>query len=108
MPEGRVFNFQDAKNTLVSTGINIKSSPYEARSEIDENYMEVEKIISKSVFETSRSKFIFVDIKKSRNLIDDKVIVIVRDGNGTLRTATRKELDYASDKTWNRNRPSWK
>lgn len=108
--EGHAFNFQDSKNALASVGINIKS-PYvyskpQSDNIIDQSTTKNSKIISKSAFETSRSRFIFVNTSKSSRESDN--IAIVRDCDGTLRTANLKESDYALNKTWNRNRPSLK
>lgn len=105
--EGHTFSFQDSKNALASAGISIKSPSNETKPESDimNNPSSAKnlKIISKSAFETSRCKFVFVNTTKSKNQFDN--IAIVRDCDGTLRTADRKETDYALNKTWNRNRP---
>lgn len=106
VPEGRTFNFQDAKNVFIASGINVKSPNVDKAiagsiSEIDTSKLNT-SVIGHSVFEKSRSKFVFVDLSekgKSENNI------IVRDTEGTLRTATREEIDDACSKTWNRNRP---
>lgn len=131
VPEGRGFNFQDAKNVLMSEGIKVK-----VPSDKDKNYNNSsissiasndnvgneQQIISHSKFERSRSKFIFVNLKKIKRSKErknekitfiskdqeDKNDILVRDCDGTLRAATSVERELASIKTWNRNRPSCK
>lgn len=106
VPEGRAFNFQDAKNVIISKGINVKSS-----TALNENINVVKQMentsliaekISESIFEKSRSKYIFVNLNKESS---SEKRIVVRDFDGSLRTATREELEYVSAKTWNRNRP---
>lgn len=107
VPEGRGFNFQDSKNVLISLGINIKSkSPSIDSDQIKQNNISDNadvKIIDHSPFEQTRSKFVFVDIKKGKTTTESNILV--RDNNGNLRTATREEKENACKKTWNRNRP---
>ena len=105
VPEGRNFSFQDAKNHLISSGINIKSSSVnDSPHEMKRFSHSPPRVISNSPFEKSRSKFIFVDVKKSRSQSVESEI-IVRDCDGTLRIANLSEIENACDKTWNRNSP---
>lgn len=108
VPEGRTFSFQDAKEILISKGINIKSPSSEAKSELNvpdiNSRSNDSKTIAKSLFEKSRNKFVFVDISKT-DPKKNSDIVFVRDCDGTLRTASLDENEYAINKTWNRNRP---
>lgn len=104
--EGSPFTFEDAKKALTSTGINIIAPSLETNINSDRiniRNVRIPTTISKSEFETSRSKFIFVNIKKKGP--QNGCNVLVRDCDGTLREATFKESEYASGKTWNRNRP---
>ena len=107
VPEGRGFNFQDSKNVLMTAGINIKSPSLDSNQNFDLNCKEVfneeVRIINHSSFEKARSKFVFVDLKKSKTTTESNILV--RDINGNLRTATREEKVNACEKTWNRNRP---
>lgn len=105
VPEGRSFNFQDSKNVLISSGINIKSPSLNPNQDIpiDTSDNVDVKIIDHSPFEQARSKFAFVDIKKGKATKESKIFV--RDINGNLRTATREEKENVCEKTWNRNRP---
>lgn len=107
VPEGRNFNFQDSKNVFIASGINIKSPSFDSnhalKGDLNEFSNENVKIIDHSPFEMTRSKFVFVNMKKTKSA--DGSNIIVRDVNGNLRTATREEKENAFDKTWNRNRP---
>lgn len=105
VPEGRNFSFEDAKSHLMSAGINIKVPNANRMSRESKNdSQESPRIISKSDFEKSRSKFIFVNVKKNGPQ-PAQTDIIVRDCDGTLRGPTSQEIDDASDKTWNRNSP---
>ena len=126
VPEGRGFNFQDAKNVLMSEGIKVKVPSDKEDKEknnssiaSNDNVVNEQQIISHSKFERSRSKFIFVNLKKSKRSKEmknekiskdqeDEHDFLVRDCDGTLRAATAVERELASIKTWNRNRPSCK
>ncbi len=102
VPEGRSFDFNDAKATLLAMGINPKIhsiSEQKAQEGVLTTDLKVTEI-SKSEFERSRSKFVFVDTSKK-----DEVHIVVRDSDGTLRTPTKDELKSAVKKTWNRNAP---
>ena len=105
VPEGCGFNFQDSKNVLISLGINIKSPSVDSnqiKQTNNSDNVDV-KIIDHSPFEQTRSKFVFVDIKKGKTTTESNILI--RDNNGDLRTATREEKENACEKTWNRNRP---
>jgi hypothetical protein len=109
VPEGRGFNFQDSKKVLLSLGINIKSPSVQdntttaSYNTTTASYNVVVKTIDHSPFERTRSKFVFVDIKKGRANTETRILV--RDIDGILRTATREEKENVCEKTWNRNRP---
>ncbi len=102
VPEGRSFDFEDAKATLLAVGINPKISDKTKSAEVQNSKISDLKVntISKSDFERSRSKFVFVDTSKN-----DDVHIVVRDTDGTLRTPSKEELKSAVKKTWNRNAP---
>ena len=105
LPEGRNLSFQDAKNHLLSAGIKIKVPNTHRVSIESKNFNhESTRIISNSPFEKSRSKFVFVNVKKNgpKPVETD---IIVRDCDGTLRGPNLQEIENASDKTWNRNSP---
>lgn len=105
VPEGRNFSFQDAKNHLISNGINIKIPNADLLSrEIKSINPELPRILNNSPFEKSRSKFVFVDVKKNGPQ-PSEADIIVRDCDGTLRGANQDEIENACDKTWNRNSP---
>lgn len=101
VPEGRNFDFNDAKAALLAHGINpkIPSIMKEKNTELPVSNVKVTEI-SKSEFERSKSKFVFVDTSRK-----DEVHIVVRDTDGTLRTPTSEELQSAIKKTWNRNAP---
>lgn len=107
VPEGRNFNFQDSKNVLIASGINAKSPSFDSSHDLKGSMKGISdgeiKIIDHSPFEKTRSKFIFVDVKKTKSTSESNIIV--RDSDGNLRTATREEKENACGKTWNRNRP---
>lgn len=108
IPEGRNFSFEDSKNVLMASGINVKSPSVDSSHDLkgimkgfsDEKI----KIIDHSPFEKARSKFVFVDVKRTK--CTDESNIIVRDIDGNLRTATREEKENACGKTWNRNHPN--
>lgn len=105
VPEGRNFSFQDAKDDLVSKGINIKTPNADNSSrKMKIIKHELPQILSNSPFEKSRSKFVFVDVKKNGPQ-PSEASIIVRDCDGTLRGANHNEIEIACDKTWNRNSP---
>lgn len=105
VPEGRGFNFKDAKDHLILSGINIKvPNLYLENSEKQIIPDKSPRFISNSPYEKSRSKFVFVNVKKniSKPVESD---IFVRDCDGTLRTATVTEIKRVCEKTWNRNSP---
>lgn len=102
VPEGRSFDFDDAKAVLLAHGICPKFTE-EKPKEMEAKPPKVERKVielSKSEFERARSKFVFVDTSTK-----DDVHILVRDTDGTLRTPTSNELISAVKKTWNRNAP---
>lgn len=102
VPEGRSFDFEDAKAVLLAQGIRPKFAEENAKDTQEKHSAVERKVveISKSEFERARSKFVFVDTSKK-----DTVHILVRDTDGTLRTPTSAELTSAVKKTWNRNAP---
>jgi hypothetical protein len=106
VPEGRGFNLNDAKKVIKSTGIDIKTESIS--DSFTKSIMPAEsnstEIFEESIFESSRYKHIFVDLKKRKS---GKASIIVRDRDGTLRTPSREENEYAALKTWNRNAPKF-
>lgn len=105
VPEGKKFSFDDAKDVLEASGLNIKIPTEESHNRFSNlNESEIKPLIlSQSNFEKSRHKFVFVDIGNSRKALNEKIFV--RDSNGNLRTPYKSEIDIAVSRTWNRNRP---
>lgn len=111
VPEGRGFNFEDAKSVLLARGINIKAPGPQREAHAEETHhvpasTSAPTVFSQSEFERSKSKFVFVDVV--RGGAAKEAAIIVRDRDGTLRTANTKEATMAVARTWNRNAPRLK
>lgn len=101
--EGDTFTFEDAKDVITASGINVKIPQHESRNSESSKSEAKPVILSQSDFEKSRHNFVFVDISDSGKPLNEKIFV--RDLNGNLRTAYKSEIEIAVARTWNRNRP---